>query len=130
MSTLTDFLAEHPVNDLQKEVVVSSRLAEHPFLVRGVSAEEIESYGRLCRKQEKGGSVFDAAKCNLLLVLNHCTVPDFRSVELLENCGCATPEESVNQTLKAGEIAYLAKAIYELSGYGESLTALKEQVKN
>ena len=66
----------------------------------------------------------------MLLILNHCVSPDFRSVELLEKCGCATPEEAVNRMLKAGEISVLAKAIYRLSGYGESIATLKEQVKN
>ena len=130
MDTLTEFLAENPVEDLREEVVVSQRLREHPFEIKGAYAGEMESYARACRRREQGKTVFDAAKCNVLLILNHCTAPDFRSVDFLRKCGCATPEEAVNKVLKAGEIAFLAQKIYALSGYGESMEDLKATVKN
>lgn len=125
--TLTDFLLDHPVAGLKETVVVSSRLADYPFTITIASAAEMEEYSRRCRR---GRDNFDGEKFNLLLAINHCLDPDFRSVELLQQAGCVTPEELVNHYLKAGEIAALAKAVYRLSGFGESNEELVATVKN
>ena len=65
----------------------------------------------------------------MLLVINHCVSPDFRSVEALEQSGCSTPEALVERVLKAGEIAQLAQSICNLSGFGENVRTLANEVK-
>ena len=42
MGNLTDFLAEHPVDHLREEVLVSPRLKEYPFEIKGVTVGEME----------------------------------------------------------------------------------------
>ena len=130
MSALWDFLMEHPVTGLREEVIVSPRLAEHPFTITAVSAGEMAEYTGRCKTSPQPGAGFDGEKFNLLLILNHCVEPDFRNSDALAQAGCATPEELVNKTLKAGEIAYLARAIYRLSGYDQTMTELRDMVKN
>ncbi len=126
MSKLLDFLLTQPVLDLQEEVIISQRLREHPFTIKCVSAAEMADYSKKCR----GKNGFDGEKFNLLLILNHCLEPDFRAVDSLAKAGCATPEELVNLTLKAGEINALARSIYRLSGFDQSLVEMRETVKN
>lgn len=126
MGALLDFLLENPVENLRDEVVVSARLSEHPFLIKGVSAGEMAEYSRRCRRRDG----FDSENFNMLLILNHCLEPDFRNAEALTKAGCATPEGLVNKTLKAGEITALARSIYRLSGYDQTMTEMREEVKN
>ncbi|MEG0875213.1 MAG: hypothetical protein RSB05_01005 [Clostridiales bacterium] len=130
MSLLFDFLLENSVEDLQENVIVSPRLADYPFSIKGVTAKEIHGYSRSCTKKSDRQNVFDGEKFNLLLILNHCVEPDFRDAKALEKAGCTTPEALVNKTLKAGEIGALAKAIYRLSGYDQTMKDLKDTVKN
>lgn len=95
-------------------------------MIKGVSAEEMAEYSRRCHRKDG----FDSQGFNMLLVLNHCLEPDFRSADALAKGGCATPEDLVNKTLKAGEIAALARYIYRLSGYDQTMGELRDEVKN
>lgn len=124
--TLMDFLLAHPVDHLEKEVIVSQRLRDYPFLVRGVTVGEMDQYQRRCRKNRE----FDSGAFQMLLVVNHCISPDFRNVDTLEKSGCSTPEALVERVLKAGEVSDLAQSICDLSGFGQNLRTLANEVKN
>ncbi|MDO4541308.1 MAG: hypothetical protein Q4C00_00570 [Bacillota bacterium] len=126
MGALLDFLLEDSVEDLREKVVISHRLREHPFEIKAVTAGEMADYIKRCRR----GREVDSAGFDLLLILNHCLEPDFRSAEALEKARCATPEELVNKTLRAGEIKALARAIYRLSGYEQGMAEMRDEVKN
>lgn len=124
--TLMDFLLAHPVEGQEENVVVSERLKEQPFVIRAVTAEEMDRYQRRCRRNRE----FDGGAFQMLLIINHCIAPDFRSVEALEQSGCATPEALVQYVLKAGEIAALTKAICRFSGFDGEIRTLANEVKN
>lgn len=128
MTTLMDFLLDHPVVGLEEQVIVSERLAAHPFTIGVASAADIEEYSRRCRLGREGG--FDGERFHMLLILNHCVEPNFRSTAMMDEAGVTTPEELLNRCLKAGEIAALAKAIYRLSGFDQTGAELVDAVKN
>lgn len=129
MSGLRGFLLANPVGELEKEIILSRRLADHPFRISSMNAEEVEAYLQTARAQGKGGHV-NGHCFQMLMVLNHTLEPDFRDAGLLDEAGCVRPEDFVNQHLLAGEIASLARQIAALSGYDKDFAALRQEVKN
>lgn len=131
MTTLLDFLASHPIDNLSKELVLSQRLKDFKFKIRAMTSSELESYTQQCRKVEKGGkAVFNNERFSMLVLLNHTLEPDFRDVRALEKVGCTSPQEFVNKVLMAGEITQLVNEISQLSGFGQDVNELVDEVKN
>jgi hypothetical protein len=131
MSGLLDFLADHPIDDLTEEIVISARLRDFKFTIKAMTGQDFDQYSKACRKIGKKGKVdFDAARFNMMVILNHTVEPDFRSVKALDKAKCQTPEDFINKTLMAGEIAELAQAISRLSGFDQDISGLADEVKN
>jgi uncharacterized protein YihD (DUF1040 family) len=131
MTTLLDFLADNPVNDLTEEVVISERLKDFKFKIKAMTGNDFDDYTKQCRKIGKKGKVdFDSQRFNMLVILNHTVEPDFRNVKTLEKAKCQTPEDFINKSLLAGEIAELAQAISRLSGFDQDINELADEVKN
>ncbi len=129
MSGLTEFLLSHPVRGLEEEVILSHRLADHPFRIVSMRGEEVERYLQVSRKEGKKAG-FDSQSFQMQVILNHTLEPDFRDVRLLDQAGCRRPEDFVDQFLLAGEIAALVRQIAKLSGYDQDFGALRNEVKN
>jgi len=131
MTTLLDFLADNPVDALTFEVVLSDRLKDFKFKIRPISGKEFAKYSKECRKIGKKGKVdFDSDRFNMLVILNHTIEPDFRNVKALDKAKCQTPEDFINKTLLAGEIAELSQQITARSGFDQDVSELVEEVKN
>ena len=131
MTTLLDFLADNPVDALTFEVVLSDRLKDFKFNIRPISGKEFAKYSKECRKIGKKGKVdFDSDRFNMLVILNHTIEPDFRNVKALDKAKCQTPEDFINKTLLAGEIAELSQQITARSGFDQDVSELVEEVKN
>lgn len=75
-------------------------------------------YNRLSDMKE-----WDAAKRNLMTVLEGTVQPDLKSAELADHFGVMTPEEVVRKVLLPGEIDVIAGRIHGLSGYGINVIA-------
>lgn len=136
MTTLTEFLLANPVDTIEKEVVVSKRIVDAngqmlKFKVRPMLNEQYLEYQNQCTVPKKGGKIdFNAKRFNQLVILNHTVEPNFRSAELIQQAGVATPEQLLNKMLLAGEIQTLSEQIREVSGFADSLDDLVDEVKN
>lgn len=136
MTALTDFLLANPVNTIEKEVIVSKRIKDAEgnllkFKVRPMLNEQYLEYQNQCVVPKKGGKIdFNSKRFNQLVILNHTVEPNFRSVELMQQAGCATPEQLLNKFLLAGEIQVLSEQIRQISGFADSLDELVDEVKN
>ena len=131
--TLTQFLAENPVNDLTAEVYISERFktAGFPFKIKAMSGKEFNSYQKQATAVGRHKKIsFDSELFNELVVLNHCIVPNFKDAEEIKAVGCKSPEEYLYSRLLAGEISELANQISILSGFDNDPDAMVEEVKN
>jgi len=131
--TLTQFLAENPVNDITADVYVSKRFqdAGFAFKIRAMSGQEFSAYQKQATAVGRHKKVnFDSSLFNELVVLNHTVEPNFKDANMLAQCGCATPEQFLYSRLKAGEIVDLANKISALSGFDVEQSELVEEVKN
>lgn len=136
MTSLTEFLLANPVDTIEKEVVVSKRIVDEngqmlKFKVRPMLNEQYLEYQNQCTVPKKGGKIdFNTKRFNQLVILNHTVEPNFRSAELIQQSGVATPEQLLNKMLLAGEIQILSEQIREVSGFADSLDELVDEVKN
>lgn len=136
MTSLTEFLLANPVDTIEKEVVVSKRIVDEngqmlKFKVRPMLNEQYLEYQNQCTVSKKGGKIdFNTKRFNQLVILNHTVEPNFRSAELIQQAGVATPEQLLNKMLLAGEIQILSEQIREVSGFADSLDELVDEVKN
>lgn len=136
MTSLTEFLLANPVDTIEKEVVVSKRIVDEngqmlKFKVRPMLNEQYLEYQNQCTVPKKGGKIdFNTKRFNQLVILNHTVEPNFRSAELIQQAGVATPEQLLNKMLLAGEIQILSEQIREVSGFADSLDELVDEVKN
>ena len=131
--TLTQFLAENPVNGLTSKVFVSERFrkAGFPFEIRAMSGQEFSAYQKQATAVGRHKKVnFDNQLFNELVVLNHCVVPNFKDAQELAAVGCKSPEEYLYSRLLAGEIVELSNQISVLSGFDSDPEALVAEVKN
>ena len=134
MSELTDFLMEHPVDDIRETVRdLSPRLKGFSFQIKAMSGQEYSDYQRMSTiigKRAKGGTDFNGKKFNELVVINHVMTPSFKDAELLKKAGVTTSEQFLYKSLLAGEINTLAMKIMELSGFHQDMEELVEEGKN
>ena len=131
MTDLQLFLCENPVSEMTEEVVLSARLAGHPFRIRALTGEEYGDFQNRALKIGRDRSVkFDSRKFNELLCVECTLDPDFRDADSISKLKCKTPEEFLNKVLLPGEIAELASQIAKLSGFNQSLDDLKDEAKN
>jgi hypothetical protein len=129
IKSVADFLAENPVNDLQKEIIVSERLKDYPFTIRAMSSKELSRYNKESTKVDKEMNFsIDSDRLNNLIVFNHLINPDFRSDEEIKKAGCISPEDYLNKVLLAYEVIKIVSEIQKLSGY-ESEAEKVEEVK-
>lgn len=131
MSKLTDFLVKNPVDNLTKEVVVSDRLKDHPFTIKGITGPSFAEYQKLSTVIGRHGKVeFNSRLFNELVILNHTVEPNFRDAEVIKAAGCSSPEQLMYRSLLAGEITELANQISALSGFDRDQDELIEDAKN
>lgn len=135
MNALQNFLLETDVSTLEQEVIVSKRLAAHPFVITPMSDEQLDGYQKVCvsnPNNAKKRSV-NTAKLNMLIVKNHTKEPNFQDADFIKKSGCVTSENLIRKVLLSGEILNLSQAIMELSGYdttGERFQEDMDEVKN
>lgn len=131
MSRLTDFLIQNPVDNLTEELVVSQRLAEFPFKIRGMTGPEFAEYQKLATIMNRHKKVeFNSKLFNEVVIINHTVEPNFRDAESMKSAGCVTPEQFMYKSLLAGEIAELSQRISALSGFDRELDEVVDEAKN
>lgn len=129
------FFAQHDVAHREEKIYPSERFkkAGLPFTITVMSQEAVNEYRKMASKTNKrtGVETIDPFKFSTLVVLNHVATPDFRNVADMKQMGCATPQQYLEKALLPGEIAGLANAISELSGFGDNVQkATMVQAKN
>ncbi len=135
MSKLMDFLLNNTVENLTEEVVISDRFKVDgeilKFKIKAVTPDEFSDLQKQCTKIGKKGKMnFDSKMFNEQLIVNYTVEPNFKDAESIKRAGCITPEQLLNKTLLAGEVATLVEQISTLSGFDKDLEELREEAKN
>lgn len=65
-----------------------------------------------------------------MLVYEGVIEPSLKDKNLQEAYGCASPDEIVRYLFKPGEIAAISKELIKLSGYTDSVSEVKDTLKN
>jgi len=118
MESLEDFLIEAAQEDVTHKVVVSERLASHPFKIRPMTNEEYRAFSRQSYVTRGGKREFDNIKFSETIVLNCVVEPEFKRADWLNKAGVATPEALIHKVLMPGEINRLGEEIAKISGFG------------
>lgn len=128
---LISFLKKNPIDEMVQEVKLTGRLADYPFKIKPMSANQFYKYQRICTKIQSNKSTdFNSSRFNELVILNHVVEPDFKSAELLTDMGVKTSEELLNKFFLGGELIDLSNKISELSGFNTPDSELEDEVKN
>ncbi|BDU83499.1 phage tail assembly chaperone [Clostridium perfringens] len=135
MSKLMDFLINNTIENLTEEVVISDRFKVDgeilKFKIKAVTPDEFSDLQKQCTKIGKKGKMnFDSKMFNEQLIVNYTVEPNFKDAEAIKKAGCITPEQLLNKTLLAGEVATLVEQISTLSGFDKDLEELREEAKN
>jgi len=136
MSQLMALLKANPVSKENEEVYFTTRYTNEdgsPVMasVRPMKSKEYYGYKKKATNIMKKGKVdYDQDAFYKQIVINHTVEPNFRDAKEIAEAGVTTPEQFVDLFLLAGEVEALAEGIIEISGFGESIDELKEQVKN
>ena len=131
MSTLLEFLADNPVDNITEDVVISQRLAKYPFKIRAMTGDEFTEYQKMATTfgRHKKAS-FDSKLFNEQVIINHTVEPNFKDAATLKKAGCTTPQQFINKCLLAGEISELTKRISALSGFDTEINEVVSEAKN
>ena len=131
INSVVDFLLQNPVDNLTKEVIVSERLKDYPFVIKAMTGPEHQRYQEVALMLGKKNKInFDNKKFNELVIQNQVITPSFKSEENLSKANCISPEEFIYKFLLSGEIVELVKQISEFSGFDMDEEELIDQVKN
>jgi len=137
MGSLLDFLTDHPITEVTKEVKISSRFKDAkgnilPFKIRAMSGVEYSEYLKQSQRMNSKEKVtgFDYNKYQGLIVIGNTIEPCFKDVEAIKKAGCLTAEQFLYKSLLIGEIINLADEITDLSGFNIDLETLREEAKN
>lgn len=135
MSNLMEFLINTPVDNLVEEVVISDRFKVDSeilkFKIKALTSEEFSDLQKQCTRVGKKGKVnFDNKMFNEELIINYTLEPNFRDAEFIKKAGCMTPQQLLNKTLLAGEVATLVEKISTLSGFDKDMEEAREEAKN
>lgn len=134
MSKLMNFLINNTIENLTEEVVISDRFKVDgeilKFKIKAVTPDEFSDLQKQCTKIGKKGKMnFDSKMFNEQLIVNYTVEPNFKDAESIKRAGCITPEQLLNKTLLAGEVATLVEQISTLSGFDKDLEELREEAK-
>lgn len=120
---------------MTKEIILGDRFRSEngedmPFTIRTITGKEYEDIKNRTQKFIDGEIKADIRKANIEIVVNACTYPNFKDAETLKAAGCMLPGELVEKALLPGEVAALAGAILNFSGYNTKISDLVTEAKN
>lgn len=96
---------------------------------------EIPNFGIVTIKQPTMGLIAEATSMDensdQYLIYESFVEPNLKDSTLLKEYACTEPTDIVNKIFKAGEIAFLSKAIMSSAGYGNELKfKVHDELKN
>lgn len=116
--------AERPERD-----VYISRLGVS-FKIQAIDGDTIQKLQARCThyvgKGKNKRKEVDEETMGTLMIKEACIVPDWTNKQLLEKHGTKKPEEVIQKTLLAGEIAKISNEILNISGFDDD----EEDIKN
>lgn len=132
MNRLMEFLADNPVSDISREIKLSGRLSDFTLKVKVLSGKQYNDYQTLSIENltSNKNRRFNTRRFQELVVVNCLVEPDIKNVEFLKKLNVRTPEEALYKVFLAGEIAQIAEAILQVSGFDEEIEVLEDEVKN
>lgn len=133
--TLQQFLNQHTVESLTKEIIVSDRFKDDDgeifkFKIKAMTQKTFEEIKKKASFGNPNGTEPDEDILNCLIITENTLVPSFKDSESLKLLNCSSPYQYLNKVLLSGEIAFLAEEIIKLSGFDRSLSQMSEEVKN
>ena len=122
---------ENLVRNTKKDIEIKrlSDLFGSPFVVT-VKAIPGDRYSELAGRMidDDGNPDYtEAYNVNVLVSIDGLVSPDVKSNDLQKHFGCASPKDLLDKLFNGGEIAKIADAITDLSGFGKDT---EKKVKN
>lgn len=133
---LQEFLNNNIVEGITKEVIISDRFVDEngkimKFEIKAISQKELnELKKRASGYDKKGKLIINEGLLNMLCIIDNTVKPNFKDSESIKKLGCATPEQYLNKVLLAGEVERLTKEILEMSGFGQNINEMVDEIKN
>lgn len=120
-------LTEVPTKELKIQRL--SKLAGADFIVKvkAISAKRFTELASDIRAKDGSVDTAKAYDANVKIALAGMVDPSMKEKDLQEKFGCSTPMQLIEKIFHGGEIASIADAITELSGFGGDVV---EEVKN
>lgn len=130
MTELQKFLMDNPVDNMTATVRLGGRLKDFEFVIKPLTGAEMSKYQKLCLTVNGKKRDFDSTKFNELIIINNVVTPNFKDAEWIKEANVVDSTALLYKTLLAGEIIELSDKVAEVSGYGESIDEMAEEVKN
>ena len=133
--TLQQFLNQHTVDGITKEIFVSDRFKDDlgndfKFKIKAMTQRDFEETKKKALFSKGSNHETDDDTLNCFIVIENTLEPSFKDSESFKLLNCSSPRQYLNKVLLSGEIAFLAEEIIKLSGFDRSITELSETVKN
>lgn len=129
------FFAENVVSEKTEEVVISERFQQEgepvKWKIRALTEETNAELKKTCTKRDKKGRVdVDQNAYVTKLAVEGTVFPNLRDAELQKSYGVMGADKLIKKMLLAGEFAFLAEKIGELSGFDREFSESVEEAKN
>lgn len=115
-----------------EEEVYIKRLGTH-FRIKALTGDKLEELREKCTYPEGKGKnrrmVVNEEELGKLLIAESCVEPDFGDERLLKHYGARDAADCVQKALLAGEVATLAHAVLDVSGF-EDIDEEIDEAKN
>lgn len=106
-----------------------SKLMGEPFILRckGLPGNRYTELATIAVDKNGKPDISKAHDVNILIAVAGTISPDLKDQRLLQHFKCSTPKDLICKLLNGGEIARVAEAVTELSGFGEDSD---DEIKN
>ncbi len=100
---------------------LTEKLGE-PFIVtiRALGSKKFTELSGLALKSDNTADMSKMADAQALMVVEAMAEPNLKDKDLQEHFGVKTPKDLAFKLFQGGDLAAIANAITELSGYGQS----------
>lgn len=135
MTKLEQFLIENiPGSERVNVQLAGDKYKNFPFVIKPVTHEkykEITSRVTSYPTKQNQTVQFDLHKMQILMIIESCVEPNFKSEEFQTALGFPRlAEECVKKVLLPGHIATLYQEIQKLSGFDVGMSGLVKEAKN
>lgn len=133
---LQDFLNQNIVEGMTKDISLGERFVDEngnglKFKIKAINQEQFNELKRKATSfDKKGQPLIDEGLLSSLIVIENTINPNFKDMESIKKLGCVNAQGYLNKVLLAGEIESLSTEILKMSGFGQSINEMADEIKN